>query len=146
MLLVLDDESELAALIGDIATQIGFDARLVTSGHRFKEMVTTLPVQITIADLVMHDCDGLELVQFLAEHRPACGVVLMSEPDHRYLRAATTLASAWHVNLLGTLTKPIRAADLIAVLRAALARTGGPLPREAAPSPHRREDAAQPAA
>jgi len=125
MLLVVDDESDLAALIGDIANQVGFDARLVTSGHRFKELVTTLPVQVAIADLVMHDCDGIELVQFLAEHHTPCSVVLMGAPDDRYLRAAETLASAWQVDLLGTLAKPVRAAELISLLRAALARIDG---------------------
>lgn len=121
-LVVIDDEDNLGGLICDIATHVGFDARPVSSGHEFKDLMNTEPVQVAISALVMADWDGLELVRFLAERDTPCGLVLMSQPDDRYLRVAATLASAVHVNLFGTLTKPVRASELVAVLSGALER------------------------
>lgn len=125
-LVVIDEGEEVVRAIGAIAGLVGFDARPVTNAREFREVMEAEPVRLALAGLTMADWDVLELLRFLDGGLDApCSLVLMSEPDARYLRAASALASARSIKILGILDKPIRSSALVALLTGALADIHG---------------------
>jgi CheY-like chemotaxis protein len=68
-------------------------------------------VDLVILDLHMPDRDGIEVIKDVAEMANPPDIILISASD-RTLRAAHALATAFGVNILGALEKPVKLEDL----------------------------------
>lgn len=71
--LVVDDEIEIATLLVEILSRIGFDCERATSGHEAKECLrrSAKKVDIILCDIRMPDCDGPALYDWLSLEAPA---------------------------------------------------------------------------
>ncbi len=113
--LVLDDDAEMAALLGHIARQSGFRTAVTTSFDEFRRHHARGP-QIVILDLVMPDVDGVEVLRYMAARESEASVLLVSGVHNRVLLAAARLARAQGLSVLGALEKPARPEQVAAAL------------------------------
>lgn len=67
---------------------------------------------VIVLDLSLPDTDGIELLRFLGTTKCRAQILIISGFDSRVLETAGRLGSALGLRIAGTLTKPIRIADL----------------------------------
>ncbi len=115
-LIVVDDEPEMAALIGEVASGEGFSVRLARSGEQFQELWGQEKPSAAVMDIVMPDMDGSELLDWLVRQDCGVPVMLISGYGGRYLEIVRRLGSDRGARICRDLTKPVR----VAVLRDAL--------------------------
>jgi len=117
--LVVDDDVLMLEIITTSLHQIGITqtntAQNGAEGLRYLRAETT-PPNCIICDLQMPEMDGIELLRHLAEMNYQGGIILMSGEDKRVLTTVEELANAHHLNILGSLSKPITKQELLAHL------------------------------
>lgn len=114
-LLILESEARRRdQLVGYCASR-GFRPRVVTD---YREFVAAWDpeLRIVLLSLPLASTDGIEAIRFLAERRCTTGLILTSDADPRILSAASRLARARGLRVLGTLSHPFDAAQLGALL------------------------------
>ena len=116
-LLVVDDEPELAQLIGEFARRAGYDVTSTSDPDDFDRLYHD-GFDVVVLDLWMPRRDGIELLRHLAERRSRARVILISGFDDRVLEAARRLAASYGLNVVGALTKPVRLSALTELLTA----------------------------
>jgi signal transduction histidine kinase/CheY-like chemotaxis protein len=67
-LLAVDDTPANAALLADLLAPLGFEVQTAASGREALRLVTLLPPDLILLDLVMPDMDGLETAQEIRRH------------------------------------------------------------------------------
>lgn len=110
-ILVLDDEPFMLKLLARLLTNLGF-TKVATcdNGQTALERVddTAQAPQLILCDLNMPGMDGIEFVRRLVEHGYAGSLILVSGEDERILQSARTLVQAHHIEVLGSLQKPVQ--------------------------------------
>lgn len=71
---------------------------------------------IVVLDLQMPEKDGIEIMRELAAKNIKPNFILVSGFDERVLHSARQLAESKHLNVIATLTKPIKAKNFITLL------------------------------
>lgn len=110
-ILVLDDEPFMLKLLARLLTNLGF-THVATCDNgqaalaRVDEAAHT--PQLILCDLNMPGMDGSEFVRRLVEHGYAGSLILVSGEDERILQSARTLVQAHHIEVLGSLHKPVQ--------------------------------------
>lgn len=111
-LLIIDDEPAIARFIQKVAEGCGYS---VTTTHDaesfFDELIATSPNAIVL-DLSLPGTDGIELLRFLSASKCGAKILIISGVDQRVLETSGRLGLAQGLNIAGTFTKPVRAADL----------------------------------
>lgn len=111
-LLVVDDDPILARLIGEIGRRSGFDVTDVGSFEAFKDTYADTAPDAIVLDLALADADGVEVLRSLAGLNCQAPVLVVSAFDERVLNTTARLGASYGLNILGTLRKPIKPADL----------------------------------
>ena len=114
-LLVVDDETDFAEFVADVAEDVGFKVLSTDDPRKFAELYSS-KTNIVVLDLFMPGIDGIELIRYLADKRSKAGLVLMSGGSESVLRAAQALAEEHNINVLASLQKPILPEELKKVL------------------------------
>ena len=114
--LVIDDDPEVGAMIGNIARQANFDVIVTIDPADFKQKVRSWRPAIIIMDLGMPDMDGIELLRHLADERVAARILIVSGFDQKILGMAERLGAARGLNMCGVVQKPVRNFDLTRIL------------------------------
>lgn len=117
-LLVVDDDPAMCSLIADIGTAAGFAPQRLTDPTRLDSIDHSTIAAITL-DLSMPQVDGVEVLQRLAAAGVRARIILLSGVDSGLLTSVYNLGRAEGLDMAGHLTKPVRAADLITLLKAA---------------------------
>lgn len=115
-LFIVDDMPEIGNLLRLIAEDIGYDVRVVTNAHDFMEQFDAFCASHVMLDIVMPNMDGIELLRWLADRKAKCKIILMSGFNPHYVKSGETLAEVHNLDILGTLTKPISAETVRAIL------------------------------
>lgn len=110
-LLVVDDETDFAEFVADVAEDAGFKVLSTDDPRKFFELYSS-KINIVVLDLFMPGIDGIELIRYLAEKKSKAAVILMSGKSESVLRAAQALAEEQNINVLASLQKPILPEDL----------------------------------
>lgn len=74
--------------------------------------VDTHRVDVILCDLQMPGTDGVETLRLLAERNISCPIVLVSGTDPGVLASAAQMGASRGLNMIGTLHKPFRPAEL----------------------------------
>lgn len=110
-LLVIDDDEFILNLSTRILSKIGCEKITTFSNGRLAvDKITASPAlfDIIITDLNMPDMDGVELLRHIAGLNFSGGIILLSGEDERILETAYDLARSHHLNVLGTIHKPLQ--------------------------------------
>jgi DNA-binding NtrC family response regulator len=116
LLLVVDDEPPVLALIRRVAEREGFEVQTCSDGRHATQMAADRRPDIVLVDLRMPDVGGLDILRTLREADPTATIVLMS--------GRATIDSAVEAVRLGAadyLTKPFdlkRLTGMFAAVRA----------------------------
>ncbi len=124
--LVFDDDAAVGRLAVRVATMAGMDAMAVTDATAFAQRLRVQPPQVVLLDLQLGETDGVEQLRLLAERQYGGVLVLMSGFDARVLGTARALGQSLGLNVEAVLQKPLRVAELEAVLHRV--QTAGQLP------------------
>jgi DNA-binding response OmpR family regulator len=119
-LLVIDDEPAMGRLVKRVAEGCGF---AVTVTHHADEFLSDLELsqpEVIVLDLSLPELDGIELLRLLSASCCRAEILIISGFDPRVLETSGRLGLARGLNVIGTLMKPVRVAEL----RAALCGTG----------------------
>jgi len=115
--LLVEDDDEVAALVGEMLTQLGFDStRVASPAAALGALADGRRIDVVFSDIMMPGgMSGLALARELRERRLELPIVLTTG----YMGQEARLAESEGIPVLA---KPYRADDLSAVLRAALGR------------------------
>lgn len=109
-ILVLDDEPFMLMLLARQLANLGF-TRVDTcdNGQAALDRVddAALAPELILCDLNMPGMDGVEFVRKLVEHGYTGSLILVSGEDERTLHSARRLVQAHHIEVLGSLQKPV---------------------------------------
>jgi EAL domain-containing protein (putative c-di-GMP-specific phosphodiesterase class I)/CheY-like chemotaxis protein/DNA-binding CsgD family transcriptional regulator len=115
--LVFDDDAAIGRLVARVATMSGMDATAVTDTTAFAQRLRIQPPQVVLLDLQLGETDGVEQLRLLAERQYRGLLVLMSGFDARVLATARALGQSLGLKVEAVLQKPLRVAELEAVLQ-----------------------------
>jgi DNA-binding response OmpR family regulator len=117
--LIYDDDEMYSEECAEALERFGYVTETRAGRTDFLRVVDAFSPDIVILDLHMPGRDGVEALRALRDykHKGQVSVVLVSAASHVMLETATDLALAYGVKLLGTFSKPMKIADLAALLR-----------------------------
>jgi two-component system cell cycle sensor histidine kinase/response regulator CckA len=108
LILIVDDEPAIRALLRDVLSRDGYDAAEACDGKEALRKCLATPPDLIITDLCMPECDGLEALRTIRRTFPQIRVVAMSGMTGH----ATFLRTARLFGAAASLRKPL---DLIEV-------------------------------
>ena len=114
-LLLIDDEPALADFMAN-AQSSGFVPVVTSDDAQFRDAFLEERPDMVALDLGMPGMDGVELIRFLADQDYRSPVLIVSGFDRRVLESAFRLGEALGLSMAGPIEKPIRLADLEALL------------------------------
>lgn len=115
-ILVVDDEPNAATLIRDHLRAIGYRVTIAHDGAKAYDLFLEDPPDLLITDLRMPRVGGLELMARLHRHIPDLPVIVMTG----HMGQSDLSPEAIEAEAAAVLRKPIRLADLTALVRAHL--------------------------
>lgn len=74
-------------------------------------------IDLIVSDLNMPTSDGVEFLMHLQEIGCQIPIVIVSSAHSSIIAGASTLASAYKLNLLGTMSKPLKFDEFAALLK-----------------------------
>ena len=110
-LTVVDDDIDLANLFKEVAEGAGYFVQVFHDGVDFQNSLGDTS-QIIMLDLMMPGMDGIEVIRNLAEKKIEAGLILVSGYDKGVLHSAHELAQESQLNVIASLTKPLKINDL----------------------------------
>lgn len=117
-ILIIDDDTAFATFVERVARLTGFEAVSETDSGRFLAQVAAWLPHVIMLDLNMPRTDGIELLRELAQAATTAKLLLASGVDQRILDTARQLGIEMGLDIVGTVQKPVRAAELRRVLLA----------------------------
>ena len=115
-ILVIDDESDMRAMMEQTLKSAGYEVMLAADGWQGVMRHRANPSDLVITDLYMPIQDGFETIRELRSQFPGVPIIAMTgRPDSEML-----LSIAQNLAADGILTKPFRPDDLIAAVARAL--------------------------
>ncbi|MEQ8737888.1 MAG: response regulator [Rhodospirillales bacterium] len=111
-LIVVDDNEEMGAFVGDVAELAGFRVETLTAAQDLIKMTDDIHPDVIVLDIVMPDMDGIELIRELARRKVASKIIVMSGYNNDYLNSAESLAQCQGLDIVGSFTKPASLVDL----------------------------------
>nr|WP_294504048.1 EAL domain-containing response regulator [uncultured Rhodopila sp.] len=116
-LLVVDDEAVQRLVVASAAARAGFAADSAATLEAAVARVGAVAYDVVVLDLGLRKNDGIELLRRLCDSKSDPVLIFISAFDERVRQAAARLAMSLGLRVAGTLGKPMRVDDLIALLR-----------------------------
>jgi putative nucleotidyltransferase with HDIG domain len=117
--LIVDDEPHVCELINDGLTERGFACTAMSQPRQAKQLLSHTAFDVLVADIIMPDMDGLQLLEFARAHRPACKVILITA-----LSNTDNLTRALWLGAYDYLQKPFELEKLADTVSRAAEETG----------------------
>lgn len=111
-LLIVEDDHAVAQLIGSICKEVGYEIEITSALADFLAYLDSgFPTHIVL-DLNMPTVDGIELMRVLADRNSKAKIVIASGVGGRVLDTARRLGQDRGLDVVATLPKPFRLAEL----------------------------------
>lgn len=114
-LIVIDDDQQFAMLLGEVALSAGYEAVICTNAREYFEKEQSH--SIMVLDLNMPEMDGVEVIRRLGDIGQSINLILVSGYDTGVLHSAEKLAEEHNLNIIGSLTKPLKISKFIELLK-----------------------------
>jgi CheY-like chemotaxis protein len=114
--LVVDDDPGFGEFVRKVAQGCGYAVDLIRDAAAFQADYQRSAPDLIMLDLQMPGTDGVELLRILADLGCKAPILVMSGFDAKVIDTARRLGAARGLTMERVLTKPIRAADLRAIL------------------------------
>ena len=113
-ILIVDDDVFMQSVIKAGLESIGFrKIQLEDNGNSALNLLRSdRSIELVILDLQMPEMDGVRFMRQLVEFRPNLDVILASGESGRLLSTAISLGRSMGINVLGSLQKPVKIAEL----------------------------------
>jgi DNA-binding response OmpR family regulator len=115
-LLVLDDETQIGLAIRRVAESYDYDVQTAERASAFRTAYKTFPPDAIVLDLADPDMDGIELLNWLADEGCDPPILIISGLDRTVIETARFFGEARGLKIAGTMSKPVRTAELRAML------------------------------
>lgn len=119
-ILLVDDNTEFRKVLSVALKDAGHEVAEAADGQQALRMLAASAVDLVVADIVMPEQDGMELLTQLKKIRPALPIIAISGDSPRFtdlfLRTARKLGAA------NVLRKPFKVEELLAAIAALPAR------------------------
>ena len=112
---IVDDDEQQANLMRAMAETAQLETELFTNSIDFLNTAISAN-DIVVLDLQMPDKDGIEIMRELATQNIKPNFILVSGFDQRVLHSAKQLAESKDLNVVATLSKPLKAKEFITLL------------------------------
>ena len=113
---IVDDDEQIADLLGVIVDMAGFERQIFTTSREFVKQ-TTCDTDIILLDLNMPDMDGIEVIRELAKKSCPASILFISGQDAGVLHSAEKLAKAHDLHVIGSVAKPVQIGLLQKILK-----------------------------
>lgn len=121
VLLIIDDEADIAELCENIAQALGFETAICTDFKKNTSIIDShTPPDVILMDLIMPETEGMELLQWLSQIQNSSKLIIMSGYGEKYLKPAQLYAESCGLNFHALLPKPFSIADLQNTLKSLL--------------------------
>jgi EAL domain-containing protein (putative c-di-GMP-specific phosphodiesterase class I) len=114
--LIIDDETDLVRFMADVAAGMGFAVASTVDAREVDRLLESFKPTLIVVDLQMKDFDGIEVLRRLAALKTDAAILMSSGMGRKVLQSAYELGVELHLKMVGIIAKPIRAADLRALL------------------------------
>jgi DNA-binding NtrC family response regulator len=125
--LIIDDDQALCRVLCKALSEAGYEAVGALDGTVGLKLYSQKKFDLVISDIVMPNCDGVELIMALRKMDPKVAIIVMSGGGRISAENYLRIAAAFGVS--GVLRKPFTMPSLLEMVR----REIPPLPR---PSSH----------
>jgi DNA-binding response OmpR family regulator len=106
-LLAIDDNADSAELIARVAGKIGYESKTLADLRGLPRILREFKPQVVTLDLCMPQEDGIEILSQLKDNGFNGALLIVSGQEDWLREAATRLATARGLNVLGDLAKPV---------------------------------------
>lgn len=122
-ILVVDDENRVTRLLSLVLQSAGYEVLATEQGEKAAEWLREreAPIDLMITDLRMDPIDGFEMLRIARQERPALPVVLLTAHSSDEVRRKAAELGAFDL-----IPKPFAMADLLSLVRRALATSSSP--------------------
>lgn len=122
--LVADDEDDIRSTLGQFLEEAGYEVALARDGNEAIKIHRQRAADVLVTDIMMPDCDGIELIRFMRGKSPEVRIIAISgggkiDAD-RLLNIATMLGAE------RILQKPIDRNRFLETVEELLSSTGPP--------------------
>lgn len=123
-ILLVDDEPVVLNVLARLMESEGHHQVVrATNGKTALSMLESDPYDLIVTDLMMPDCDGLELIMSVRQTYPSLNIIAISGyswKDEMQDRESTYLDAAEALGSIAALRKPLDQEEFLAAIRAAL--------------------------
>ena len=116
-ILVIDDEAEIRAVLGQTLKSAGHEVVLAANGKVGMKLHYAQPADLLITDLFMPGQDGLETIVWIHRDFPTLPIIAMSGNP----AAKSMLATSLRLGAVTILEKPFHPDEVLAAVEKALA-------------------------
>lgn len=118
-LLIIDDQTEFAAYVRDVAEMLGYDVAPAHSVRDARPVFETFRPDVIMLDMVMPEEDGLTFLEWMRDQSLRPRVVVISGFHQMYTSLACKFCDVYELGPVQVLAKPISLKDLRAALEVA---------------------------
>jgi CheY-like chemotaxis protein len=111
-ILVVDDEPQIRTMLRDWLQRSGYDVKEAADGKQAIDVLRKESFDVVIADILMPEKDGLEVIMYLQRESPLTKCVAISSPSNRVFLQSAQLLGATRV-----VEKPFTAAEIEAAIQ-----------------------------
>lgn len=113
--LIVDDEPQIRDMLREWLTRSGYEVSDAPDGKQAIEILRKQSFDVVVADILMPEKDGLEVIMYLQRESPLTKCVAISSPSNRVFLQSAQLLGATKV-----VEKPFTGAEVETAIREAL--------------------------
>ena len=118
--MVVDDDQDLAEMLGIVLNGVGIEVDLVSRGDEVLEVFRNNPPDLVLLDIMLPGLDGIEVCKEIRKHSMRVPIVMLTAKSdtHDIVRGLEAGADDYMV-------KPFKPSELVARIRTRLRRASG---------------------